>query len=328
MAYNIFNPKTWFAKGRAVTPATKELYGSAGETKYYRQAKSDGGYDFFKGDNFGISQADADKEISAYTAPAPNPQLQFGTTNPATAKSARTLPAYNVTPTWDEQQATSKAEAAFNPYYDTLIGKENEAAALTAARANEDFSTASQLETEALARFAEQAGIMKGRNIEDLKAQLADLLAQRGEKRAETNYDRIRQNRQLVSELAGSGLQFGGMAARAGSEARQGQTLARNQAKRLFAGAESGAKLQSARGLEDISLSEKARTAASEAAQKNLAKTKERQLADAEKIRLDNIYKLNEARKTAVAEAVSSDYQKAMADWEQGYELFKAQYGF
>lgn len=242
--------------------------------------------------------------------------------------TAKTIPAYTNPLNYNADQAKANAEAAYNPYYDKQNALNAEKFASEKKYAQQDYSIGTQLETTALDKFLEQSGLLGTRSKEDLTSALTSLEAQRGEARAETSYGRVRQLRSLVDELSTSGLAFGGMASRAGKEAAQGRTLAKDKMERTYTESVSGANTAATRTGEDLALQEEARRAENKAKLDQLLQNKNRSLEDI-KYR-EKVLKVqqDQERKDKIAAATASAFSNAYMQWEVGLNQHKAKYGY
>lgn len=228
---------------------------------------------------------------------------------------------------WNEGSARESATNEYNPYYDKKQQQLQENTDIQKARAEQDFSIGSKLEQDSMDRFLEQAGITEGRAKEDTKIALAQLAAEKGETRAETSYDRIRQNRGLLQELQSRGMVFGGAAKQAGGDQAQGRQLVENKLTRQWGDAESATKLGEARTMEDVGLSKKGRTAESEAKQAQLGLNKTRTIEDLNRSFADEKSSLDEERKYKIEQAVNERWSQAYNSWDLDFKQFMAKYG-
>lgn len=229
---------------------------------------------------------------------------------------------------WNEGEARSKATAEYDPYY---AKKQSELAAKTETsrtRAEEDYTIGTKLEQESLDRYLEQAGITTDRAKQDAKIALAQIAADRGETRAETAYDRVRQNRALVDELKSKGTIFGGMAKQAGGEASKGRQLVENKLTRQYNAAEAATALTEGRQIEDVGLATKNRKAESKASLANLALGKKRTLEDLARTQSEESAALEEERKYKIENAVNQRWQQAYDSWDMDFKQFMAKYGY
>jgi len=244
------------------------------------------------------------------------------------ASKPRYIPPYTAEMSYNEGEARSRAESQYNPEYEKKWATASEGFKTQKARAKEDYNIGAQLEADALDRFLEQTGLLKTRSAEDLTTALTSLAAQRGEARAETSYERVRQLRSLVNELSTKGLSFGGMAKTAGKEATQGRMLAKNKLERQYGEAVSGEQTKATRTGEDIAMQEETRQAENKARLDELLRTKTRTLKDVAFQEKQTKELLDIERKNKIALAMSSDWQKSFQLWEMGLEQHKAQYGY
>lgn len=228
---------------------------------------------------------------------------------------------------WNETAARDTATSEYNPYY---AKKQEELAAKVQTgqtRAEQDYTIGSTLEQESLDRFLNEAGITEGRAKEDAKSAMAQIAAERGETRAETAYDRVRQNRSLVQELQNRGLAFGGMAKQAGGEVAGGRKLTEEKINRQYNAAESSTALTEGRRLEDVGLSKTSRTAEGKARTEALGLTKTRTLEDLARTAEEEKSTLEEERKYKIEQAVNQRWQNAYDQWDMDLKQFMAKYG-
>jgi len=244
------------------------------------------------------------------------------------ASKPRYIPPYTAEIQYNEEEARRRAESQYGPEYEKKWATMEEGFGTQRTRAAEDLTIGTQLETDALTRFLEQSGLTRTRSVEDLKTALNSLAAQRGEVRAETSYERVRQLRSLVSDLVSKGLAYGGMAKQAGKEATQERTLAKTKMERQYGEAVTGAETTATRTGEDVGLQEKERQAQNKAKLAELLQTKTRTLEDVAFQEKQQKEFLDIERKDKIAIAMQSDWQKAFDLWEMGLEQHKAQYGY
>jgi len=228
---------------------------------------------------------------------------------------------------WDEATARSTATSEFDPYYAKLQSEQAAKTQVATGRAEQDFTIGSQIEEDSLNRWLEQAGVTNDRAKEDAKLAMAKIAADKGMTRAETAYDRVRQNRQLVSDMQSKGIAFGGMAKQAGGEASRGRQLTENRVNAQYAGAESATALTESRQLQDVGLATKGRQAENTNQKAALNLQKSRTIEDIQRNQAETSYALEEERKYKIEQAVNSKWQQAYDAWDMDLQQFRAQYG-
>lgn len=228
---------------------------------------------------------------------------------------------------YNEEDLIKKSQELYNPKYAEKQKEVDRLYSQDITRATEDYDFAKGVEESSLARFLESSGLSKTRTVEDLKVALDTARAEKGETQAATAYDRIRQNRTLIQELGASGLQFGGMAAQAGKDARKGSKLMQDKVERIFTGATSAANTQSTRTLQDVDLSEKDRQARSTDAIKALGVEKTRGIEDAETRKKAESEQLNFEREQAIANSVQTKKNDYWNMYQEDFNKFMARYG-
>lgn len=239
----------------------------------------------------------------------------------------RYTPSFTKKFSFNEDQARQQATSEFNPFYEQKQNQLRETAQIGRTRAEEDFTRQSKIEQDALNLFLENSGLLKNRNAEDLVTELGSLEAQLGETRAETAYERTKQIRGLVNQLAQSGLQFGGMAAEAGQEAAQGRTLVKNRVERMYNEGVAGAQRKSTRTEEDLGLQEKGRRQDNAAKIEEITTNKNRAIEDINRNLEFDIQSVDEERKYKIEQAVNQKWDQAYNEWDLELKQFMAKYG-
>ncbi len=278
--------------------------------------------------------------LPAYGPPALVPD----TTNKqvsSVGSSGKYMPSFNKKFSFDENAARSTASSEFGDYYAKQAERTNKQLDTKVGRADEDYNLGKGIEDEALRQSLEQTGILRNRTVQDVQTEMDSILAERGETRATTAYDRVKQIRELTNSIAQRGLQFGGMAAQEGSEATQGRNLAKDRIERVYKGQQDATQLKSKRilgdesasegsveRLGDLGIQERNRKKQSEQNMNNLNLTKSRTLEDIQTERENEARRIDEERKYKIEEAVNSRYDKAYQSWDMELKQFMAKYGF
>jgi len=222
----------------------------------------------------------------------------------------------------------SGAESLVNPIYEKKWATAEEGFKTQKARAKEDYNIGAQLEADALNRFLERSGLLKTRSKEDLMTALSSLANQRGDVQAETRFERVRQLKSLVNDLASRGLSFGGMAKTAGKEAIQGRMLAKNKLERQYGEAVASEQTKEKRTGEDIVMQEQARQAENKARLDELLRTKTRTLEDVAYQRKVQRQILDMERQDKINTAMYQKWNQAYQVWDIGLKNLGAQYGY
>jgi len=222
---------------------------------------------------------------------------------------------------------TTEAEQNLNPKYNALednyrdsYGTEKNILA-TSTQHQQD------LEEQLLQLEMEQNGIASGRATEDLGIRLKGLLAGKQEQEQSTAFGRLKSIRDLVGNLAGSGMVGSGFGGELGFEANQERSAAATAAKRAYDVSTAAANLESSRTVQDIQEQEKQQKAKSAGSIQSFQDTKASQQALQDERLERNLESLQSQKESEISSYVTNNLSDAQSTYNTAMSKYYAKFG-